>query len=108
MNYKVVENILSNIYQFAFDNKIIVAVLWIAVMFFLLRKLSKRDNEFYLKDFFKKNNLNYFLGTVIKEIKIKKIKLIIPQKTEPKKIKDRVSIILSLVILLKKNGFCKI
>ena len=27
MNYKVVENILSNIYQFAFDNKIIVAVL---------------------------------------------------------------------------------
>ncbi len=48
------------------------------------------------------------MGTVIKEIKIKKIKLIIPQKTEPKKIKDRVSIILSLVILLKKNGFCKI
>ena len=47
MNYKVVENILSNIYQFAFDNKIIVAVLWIAAMFFLLRKLSKRDNEFY-------------------------------------------------------------
>ena len=44
------------------------------------------------------------MGTVIKEIKIKKIKLIIPQKTEPKKIKDRVSIILSLVILLKKNG----
>ena len=32
MNYKVVENILSNIYQFAFDNKIIVAVLWIAVI----------------------------------------------------------------------------
>ena len=54
MKYKVVENILSNIYQFAFDNKIIVAVLWIAAMFFLLRKLSKRDNEFYLKDFFKK------------------------------------------------------
>jgi len=54
MNYKVVENFLSTIYQFAFDNKIIVLILWIAVMFFLLRKLSKRDNEFYLKDFFKK------------------------------------------------------
>ena len=62
MNYKVVENILSNIYQFAFDNKIIVAVLWIAVMFFLLRKLSKRDNEFYLKDFFKKKYFKLFFG----------------------------------------------
>ena len=54
MNYKVVENFLSTIYQFAFDNKIIVVVIWIAIMFFLLRKLSKRDNEFYLKDFLKK------------------------------------------------------
>tara|TARA_Y100001934_G_C12176435_1_gene689275 strand:+ start:160 stop:306 length:147 start_codon:yes stop_codon:yes gene_type:complete len=48
------------------------------------------------------------LGTVIKEIKIKKIKLIIPQKIEPKKIKDRVSIILSLFNLLKNKGLCKI
>ncbi len=54
MNYKVVENILANLYQFAFDNKIIVLIIWIVVMFILLRKLSKRDNEFYLKDFFKK------------------------------------------------------
>ena len=54
MNYKVVENILSNLYQFAFDNMIVVAILWIVIMFLLLRKLSKRDNEFYLKDFFKK------------------------------------------------------
>ena len=54
MNYKVTENILSSIYQFAFDNKILVIILWIIIMFFLLRKLSKRDNDFYLKDFFKK------------------------------------------------------
>ena len=54
MNYKVVENILRNLYQFAFDNMIIVAIIWIIIVFFLLRKLSKRDNEFYLKDFFKK------------------------------------------------------
>ena len=54
MNYKVIENIFSTIYQFAYDNKIIVVILWVAIMFFLLRKLSKRDNEFYLKDFFKK------------------------------------------------------
>jgi len=56
MNYKVVENFLSNIYHFGFENKIIVIILWIAIMFFLLRKLAKKDNEFYLKDFFKKNN----------------------------------------------------
>ena len=54
MNYKIIENILSNIYQFAFDNKVIVVVLWLILMFFLLRKLSKKDNDFYLKDFFKK------------------------------------------------------
>ena len=58
MNYKIVENILSNIYQFAYDNKIITLILWIVIMFFLLRKLSKKDNEFYLKDFFKKKNKN--------------------------------------------------
>tara|TARA_B100000029_G_C16737602_1_gene653184 strand:+ start:105 stop:287 length:183 start_codon:yes stop_codon:yes gene_type:complete len=56
MNYKIIENFLSNIYQFSFENKIIVIILWIFVMFFLLRKLSKKDNEFYLKDYFKKKN----------------------------------------------------
>tara|TARA_Y100000758_G_scaffold194697_1_gene138793 strand:+ start:675 stop:842 length:168 start_codon:yes stop_codon:yes gene_type:complete len=54
MNYKIIESILNDIYQFAFDNKIIVALLWLALMFFLLRKLAKKDNDFYLKDFFKK------------------------------------------------------
>ena len=54
MNYKIIENILSDIYQFSFDNKIIVAILWFALMFFLLRRLAKKDNDFYLKDFFKK------------------------------------------------------
>ena len=54
MNYQVVENILKNIYQFGFENKVIVIILWIIIMFVLLRHLSKRDNEFYLKDFFKK------------------------------------------------------
>ena len=58
MNYKIIENLLSNFYQFAFENKIVVAIIWIVIMFFLLRKLSKRDNEFYLKDFFKKKIIN--------------------------------------------------
>ena len=56
MNYKIIENFLSNIYQFSFENKIIVIILWIFIMFILLRKLAKKDNEFYLKDYFKKKN----------------------------------------------------
>ena len=56
MNYKIIENFLSNIYQLGFENKIFVIILWALIMFFLLRKLAKKDNEFYLKDFFKKKN----------------------------------------------------
>ena len=44
-------------------------------------------------------------GTVTKESNISKNKLIIPQNTEPKIIKDRVKKkILKLSILLKKKG----
>ena len=44
----------------------------------------------------------------MKDNKIKKIKLTIPQKTDPKKIRDIVNIKLLLFNLLKKNGVCKI
>ena len=54
MNYKIIENFLSNIYQLGFEYKLIVIILWIVIIFKLLRKLVKKDNEFYLKDFFKK------------------------------------------------------
>ena len=54
MNYKIVEELLGNIYLFAFENRFIVIILWFVLMFFLLRKLSKKDNDWYLKDFFKK------------------------------------------------------
>ena len=53
---KIIENLLSSIYQLGFEYKIIVFILWIVIMFLLLRKLAKKDNEFYLKDFFKKKN----------------------------------------------------
>ena len=56
MNYKIIENFLSNIYQFSFENRIIIIILWVFIMFILLRNLAKKDNEFYLKDFFKKKN----------------------------------------------------
>tara|TARA_Y100001970_G_C13826972_1_gene647781 strand:- start:383 stop:550 length:168 start_codon:yes stop_codon:yes gene_type:complete len=54
MNYKIIENFLNIIFQFIIENKIIAAIIWFAFIFFLLWKLSKKDNEFYLKDFFKK------------------------------------------------------
>ena len=56
MNYKIIENLFDNIFQLVSEYRIVVALVWIAIMFFLLRKLAKRDNEFYLKDFFKKNS----------------------------------------------------
>ena len=44
MNYKIIENFLSNIYQLGFEYKIIVIILWIIIMYLLLRKLAKKDN----------------------------------------------------------------
>ena len=57
MNYKIIENLFENIYQLVFEYRIIVIIFWFALMFFLLRKLAKKDNEWHLKDFFKKNKL---------------------------------------------------
>ena len=54
MNYKIIENLFANIYQLVFEHRIIVIVFWLVLMFFLLRKLAKKDNEWHLKDFFKK------------------------------------------------------
>ena len=54
MNYKIIESLFTNIFQVANENRIIVVIIWILIMFFLLRKLAKKDNDFYLKDFFKK------------------------------------------------------
>jgi len=54
MNYKIIENLFNNIYQFGNDHRMLVVILWIVIMFFLLKKLAKKDNEFYLKNFFKK------------------------------------------------------
>ena len=62
------------------------------------------------KIFLIKNNnyVSYFLGTVTIDISIKKIKLTIPQKTEPNKINERVSMKLLLSSLLKKKGVCSV
>ncbi len=54
MNYKIIENLFDNIFQLVDEYRIILIFIWIVIMFFLLRKLARRDNEFHLKDFFKK------------------------------------------------------
>ena len=54
MHYKIIENLFSNIFQLVIEYRIIVLIIWIAIMFCLLRKLAKKDNEWHLKDFFKK------------------------------------------------------
>tara|TARA_Y100000741_G_C17991984_1_gene452418 strand:+ start:140 stop:319 length:180 start_codon:yes stop_codon:yes gene_type:complete len=58
MDYRIIENLLINIYSFGNDYRILLGVVWLVIMFFLLRRLAKKDNEFYLKDFFKKNKKN--------------------------------------------------
>ena len=54
MNYKIIENLFANILQLVNEHRIIVIIIWLVIMFFLLRKLAKKDNEWYLKDWFKK------------------------------------------------------
>tara|TARA_Y100000590_G_scaffold265221_1_gene298026 strand:- start:145 stop:303 length:159 start_codon:yes stop_codon:yes gene_type:complete len=50
----IIENLFSNIFQLVNDYRVFVIIIWIVIMFFLLRRLAKKDNDFYLKDFFKK------------------------------------------------------
>ena len=57
MNYKIIENLFDNIWLLVNEHRIITAIIWIAIMFFILRKLAKKDNEWHLKDWFKKKKL---------------------------------------------------
>ena len=57
MNYKIIENLFANSLQLVNEHRIIAIIIWLAIMFFLIRKLAKKDNEWHLKDWFKKNKL---------------------------------------------------
>ena len=57
MNYKIIENLFANIFQLVNEHRIITIIIWFVIMFFLMRKLAKKDNEWHLKDWFKKNKL---------------------------------------------------
>ena len=57
MNYKIIENLFANIFQLINEHRIITIIIWFVIVFFLIRKLAKKDNEWHLKDWFKKNKL---------------------------------------------------
>ena len=57
MNYKIIENLFANIFQLVNEHRIITIIIWVVIMFFLIRKLAKKDNEWHLKDWFKKKKL---------------------------------------------------
>jgi len=57
MNYKIIENLFANIFQLVNEHRIIAVIIWLAIIFILIRKLAKKDNELHLKDWFKKNKL---------------------------------------------------
>ena len=59
MNYKIIENLFANIFQLINEHRIITLIIWFAIMFFLIRKLAKKDNEWHLKDWFKKKNYKF-------------------------------------------------
>ena len=54
MDYRIIEGLFDSLYNFVFEYRIVVIIFWFALMFYLLRKLAKKDNDWYLKDFFKK------------------------------------------------------
>ena len=54
MNYKITENLFANIFQLVNEHRIITIIIWFVIMFFLLRKIAKKDNDWHLKNFFKK------------------------------------------------------
>ncbi len=54
MNYLVVESFLANIFSLVLEHRIILGIFWFIFLGYFLWRLSKKDNDFVLKDFFKK------------------------------------------------------
>ena len=61
MNYLIIQNFFDSILSLVLQHRVILGIIWFFLVGFFLWKLSKKDNDFVLKDFFKKNN--YFLLT---------------------------------------------
>ena len=60
MDYNTTNYFFQNLVSLVLENRLIAAVLWIVFMYFILRKIAKKDNNKFL-DFWKN------FGAVIKE-----------------------------------------
>ena len=54
MNYLIVQSFFDSILSLVLQHRVLLGLIWLLLMAFFLWKLSKKDNDFVLKDFFKK------------------------------------------------------
>tara|TARA_Y100001936_G_C15985005_1_gene618994 strand:+ start:1037 stop:1207 length:171 start_codon:yes stop_codon:yes gene_type:complete len=55
MDYTTTNLLFQNLVSAVLENRIIAGILWIIFMYFILRKIAKKDNDFILKKFNKFN-----------------------------------------------------
>tara|TARA_B100000900_G_scaffold309769_1_gene268495 strand:+ start:500 stop:667 length:168 start_codon:yes stop_codon:yes gene_type:complete len=51
MDYQTVNSFFQNIVSLVLENRLVVAIIWVILMYILLRKLAKKDNDYILKKF---------------------------------------------------------
>ena len=54
MNYLIVQSFFDSILSLVLQHRVLLGITWLLLMGLFLWKLSKKDNDFVLKDFFKK------------------------------------------------------
>ena len=54
MNYLIVQSFFDSILSLVLQHRVLLGLIWLLLMGFFLWKLSKKDNDFVLKDFLKK------------------------------------------------------
>ena len=57
MNYLVVQSFFDNIFSLVLEHRITLGIFWFLLFGYFLWRLSKKDNDFVLKNFFKKIDL---------------------------------------------------
>ena len=53
MDYTTTNYFFQSAVSFVLENRIIAGALWIVFMYFILKKIAKKDNDFILKKFTK-------------------------------------------------------
>ena len=59
MNYLIVQSFFDNIFSLVLEHRITLGIFWFVLFGYFLWRLSKKDNDFVLKNFFKKK-INLF------------------------------------------------